>query len=77
MNLMKLYTLLKGDLFFNINHLKHHLDRGLQDEFVEDICTIAWSIIIRYLMKRYFKGPEPEFLNRSTKIENTTQTKPG
>jgi AraC family transcriptional regulator len=46
MNLMKLYTLLKGDLFFNINHLKHHLDRGLQDELL--INEYLYHCLINY-----------------------------
>ncbi len=61
----------KGDLFFNINHLKHHLDRGLQDELL--INEYLYHCMINYYQifneEIFQKAQSLNFLNRSTKIE--------
>jgi len=61
----------KGDLFFNINHLKHHLDRGLQDELL--INEYLHHCLINYFQifneEIFQKAQRLNFLNRSTKIE--------
>ena len=61
----------KGDLFFNVNHLKHHLDRGLQDELL--INEYLHHCLINYFQifneEIFQKAQRLNFLNRSTKIE--------
>jgi len=61
----------KGDLFFNINHLKYHLDRGLQDELL--INEYLHHCLINYFKifneEIFQKAQRLNFLNRSTKIE--------
>ncbi|HTD99664.1 MAG TPA: AraC family transcriptional regulator [Mucilaginibacter sp.] len=61
----------KGDLFFNINHLKHHLDRGLQDELL--INEYLHHCLINYFQifneEIFQKAQRLNFLNKSTKIE--------
>jgi AraC-like DNA-binding protein len=61
----------KGDLFFNINHLKHHLDHGLQDELL--INEYLYHCLINYYQifneEIFQKAQRLNFLNRSTKIE--------
>ena len=61
----------KGDLFFNVNHLKYHLDRGLQDELL--INEYLHHCLINYYQifneEIFQKAQRLNFLNRSTKIE--------
>jgi AraC family transcriptional regulator len=61
----------KGDLFFNVNHLKHHLDRGLQDELL--INEYLHHCLINYFQifneEIFQKAQRLNFLSRSTKIE--------
>jgi len=61
----------KGDLFFNVNHLKHHLDRGLQDELL--INEYLHHCLINYFHifneEIFQKVQRLNFLSRSTKIE--------
>jgi len=61
----------KGDLFFNIKHLKYHLDHGVQDEMLINEylnhCLISYFKI--YNEEIFQKAERLNFLNRSTKIE--------
>jgi AraC-like DNA-binding protein len=61
----------KGDLFFNVNHLKHHLDRGLQDELL--INEYLHHCLINYFQifneEIFQKAQRLNFLSKSTKIE--------
>lgn len=61
----------KGDLLFNVTHLKYHLDRGLQDELL--INEYLHHCLINYFQifneEIFQKAQRLNFLNRSTKIE--------
>jgi AraC-like DNA-binding protein len=61
----------KGDLFFNVNHLKQHLDRGLQDELL--INEYLHHCLLNYFQifneEIFQKAQRLNFLSRSTKIE--------
>lgn len=61
----------KGDLFFNVNHLKYHLDRGLQDELL--INEYLHHCLINYFQifneEIFQKAQRLNFLSKSTKIE--------
>jgi len=60
-----------GDIFFNIRHLKNHLDSGVQDEALINQylnhCLISYFKI--YNEEICQKAERLNFLNRSTKIE--------
>jgi AraC family transcriptional regulator len=61
----------KGDMLFNIQHLKYHLDHGVQDEkLINEYlnhCLISYFKIYNEEISQ--KAERLNFLNRSTKIE--------
>jgi len=61
----------RGDIFFNIKHLKHHLDHGLKDELL--INEYLQHCLINYFQifneEIFQKAQRLNFLSKSTKIE--------
>ncbi|WP_448702646.1 helix-turn-helix transcriptional regulator [Mucilaginibacter sp. AW1-3] len=60
-----------GDMRFNIQHLKHHLDNGLQDELL--INEYLHHCLINYhkvcTQEVYDKADKLNFTNKSTRVE--------